>query len=500
MDKAEVLRSISFGGRTAEEEAGNLRRIFVETEHWQSVNQGNVDIVYGSKGSGKSAIYSLLQEQRPVHLTVSRVVIPAENPRGATAFKELEIDPPATEKEFIQLWKVYFLSLIADVFPRYNIRNEYSYRVAQTLKDAALFSPESTLSDKLKAAAHYVKNIVRSVDFGVEVDPATGVSRVSLKPVVPPEARPKPLDLTPEALFDIADQAFRRSAFELWICIDRLDVAFEDNVPLETNALRALFRVYLDLLPSQRIRLKIFLRSDIWRRITEEGFREASHITRSITLVWSSAQLLNLVMKRLLQSEKVLFAYGVERPSVLADIDRQRALFYRVFPRQVDIGPKRPTAWDWILTRTRDGTGLNAPRELIHLLSVARALQMQHLDIGANSPQGENLFSGAVIREALKEVSKVRLEQTIYAEHPRLRASISRIEGEKATQTLSTLGQLWGTDATATARMADELVRVGIFEPPGPRQTTEYRVPFLYRDALRLVQGKAEIQASQVSR
>jgi hypothetical protein len=168
-------------------------------------------------------------------------------------------------------------------------RNKHSYRVAQTLKDAGLFNPESKLSDKLRAAAEYVKNMFRSVDIGLEVDPATGTSRFSVKPATPREARPKTLDLTPDALLEIADRAFQQSSFDLWMCIDRLDVAFEDNAELEANALRALFKVYLDLFACERIRLKIFLRSDIWRRITEAGFREASHITRSITIVWSAS-------------------------------------------------------------------------------------------------------------------------------------------------------------------------------------------------------------------
>jgi len=118
---------------------------------------------------------------------------------------------------------------------------------------------------------------------------------------------------------------------------------------------------------------------------------------------------------------------------------------------------------------------------------------MQQFDIGANLPQGENLFSGATIREALKEVSKVRLEQTIYPEHPRLRDFISRLEGEKATQTLTTLARIWGTDGTLTAKTADEMVQIGVFERPSAKQTVEFRVPFLYRDALRLIQGKADV-------
>jgi hypothetical protein len=495
MNNVELLRSINFGGRTAEEEAGNLRRIFVETDQWQSVNRGDVDIVYGSKGSGKSAIYSLLQEHRTVSLKRSRIVIPAENPRGATAFKDLETDPPVTEKEFVELWKIYLLCIIADVYPQYSIRNEHSNRVAQTLKDASLFNPKSNLSEKLKVAAQYVKDFFRSVDLGVEIDPTSGAPRLSVKQGSVAQEAPKRLSRTPEALFETADKAFQNSTFELWICIDRLDVAFEDNMTLETNALRALFRVYLDLLSLDHIRLKIFLRSDIWHRITQEGFREASHITRHITLSWSSAQLLNLLMKRLLQSNELLLAYGVERPTILADIDLQRSLFYRIFPRQVDVGRKRPNTWDWILTRITDGTRNSAPRELIHLLTVSRAVQMQHLDIGANMPQGENLFCGAALKEALKEVlkevSRVRLEQTIYAEHPRLKEFISRLENRKATQTLVTLGRLWETTPSETARKTEELVQVGVLEV-STSQETEYRVPFLYRDALHLIQGKAE--------
>jgi hypothetical protein len=112
MDKIDVLKSINFGGRTAEEEAGNLRRIFVETEQWRGVNQGDIDVVYGPKGSGKSAIYTLLQEQTSVSIKLSRIIVSAENPRGATAFTDLETDPPATEREFPidcrSLWKAGF--------------------------------------------------------------------------------------------------------------------------------------------------------------------------------------------------------------------------------------------------------------------------------------------------------------------------------------------------------------------------------------------------------
>jgi Fic family protein len=110
---------------------------------------------------------------------------------------------------------------------------------------------------------------------------------------------------------------------------------------------------------------------------------------------------------------------------------------------------------------------------LIHLLTCARQIQLEHIDIGVSAPQGEGLFSGAAIREALKEVSKVRLEQTIYAEHPRLREFISRLESEKATQTVDTLATLWDTDAATTAKTAEELVQLGLFERISAKQAVE---------------------------
>src|SRR5438067_8434044 len=115
IDKKRVLTDSSFGSRVAEDEAEGLRSYFVETEQWRKVFAGEVDIVFGAKGSGKSALYSLLLSQRDVlRLGRRTVFIAAENPRGTPAFRDLASDPPATEEQFRGLWKLYFLTLLAD--------------------------------------------------------------------------------------------------------------------------------------------------------------------------------------------------------------------------------------------------------------------------------------------------------------------------------------------------------------------------------------------------
>ena len=59
-EKLDVLRNIRFGERIAEDELNELEKYFVATDQWARVYSGEVDIIYGSKGAGKSAIYALI--------------------------------------------------------------------------------------------------------------------------------------------------------------------------------------------------------------------------------------------------------------------------------------------------------------------------------------------------------------------------------------------------------------------------------------------------------
>ncbi len=113
--RKDVLTKAEFGSRIAEEEVDELHSYFVETEQWRKLLAGDVDIVFGAKGSGKSAIYSLLVAQKEkLRLGRRTLFLAAENPRGTPAFRDLAADPPASEEEFRSLWKLYFLSIAAN--------------------------------------------------------------------------------------------------------------------------------------------------------------------------------------------------------------------------------------------------------------------------------------------------------------------------------------------------------------------------------------------------
>lgn len=238
-------------------------------------------------------------------------------------------------------------------------------------------------------------------------------------------------------------------------------------------------------------RLKIFLRSDIWRAVTEGGFREASHITREATISWSERSLLHLVVRRLLSNPALVEFTGADPESVFNSAEAQRQWFDQLVPDQIDSG-RNPKTFEWILGRVKDGLGEVAPREVIHLLTLARDEQLAALERGEPGPPDGALFSRAAFRDALPEVSKVRLEKTLYAEYPDLKPYIAALEGQKTNQSLESLAQLWRKDSEDARRIAAALVEVGLFEGRGSRDEPEYWVPFLYRPALEMVQGSAD--------
>lgn len=494
--KIDVLSSLSFGQRVAEDEVDELADYFVETDQWRRMYAGEIDVVYGPKGSGKSAIYSILVDRASELFDRGILIVPAENPRGAPAFGALVVDPPTSEQEFVDLWKLYLLSLVARVFVDFDIRNEAGRFVLDRLQEAGVpVEPRGPLNSVLNAVRQYAR-LVSGLETAITLDPATGApsgvtGRISFREpsVAEREAGVESVD----ALFRHASDGLEEAGFHVWVMLDRLDVAFAESPDLEKNALRALFKVYRDLQALARVTLKVFLRTDIWEAITQdEGFREASHVTRQLTLSWGRQTLLKLVMQRLLRNEGVVRAFDVEIGRTLEDLGAQEALFYRVFPDQVDLGPRRPRTFDWMLGRTSDGHGATAPRELIHLLNETRNVQIKLLEAGMGEPLDEQLFDRQAIREALPEVSRVKLEQTLYAEYPGQRAYMEALQGEKTEQTPETLATIWSTEAEEARRRADELVDIGFFERRGNKEAPHYWVPFLHRPALGMVQGVAD--------
>jgi hypothetical protein len=497
MGKQDILRAVTFGQRVAEEETDVLGTYFVETDGWERLFRGDIDVVYGAKGAGKSALYALLLSRTNELFDRNVLLVAAENPRGGPAFRDLLTDPPTSEREFVGLWKLYFASLLQAALQEYGINNEWSNRLKEALAREGLIKGSLSLASLLHGIRTYVRRAMnpQAVQGGIEIDPLTQAPKSFNGKIIfaePGGAAADPELKSVDELLKFAGDSLSAAGLSAWILLDRLDVAFAEDTRLEANALRALFRVYLDLMAFSSIQLKIFLRTDIWARITSEGFREASHITRHITISWNRSSLLNLMVRRAIHNESIREAYGVTDELPRLPAQEQEVFFKRMCPDQVDVGPNKPSTVDWLLSRTRDGTQLNAPRELIHFLNCLREVQIKRLELGESEPEGQQLFVRASFKEALPEVSKVRLEQTLYAEYPEWKTWLEKLRGEKTLHTPDTLAAIWDVSPAEASSKASELSAIGFFEVRGEKHSPSFWVPFLYRDALGLIQGTAE--------
>lgn len=175
--KRDILKEVSFGKRIAEDEVDELARYFVETNQWREIFAGEKDVVFGDKGAGKSAIYSLLVARTDDLFDREVLLVPAEKPRGNPAFKDLVVGPPTTQQEFAGLWKLYFLCLIAVALREWGIGGGNAKHVIDSLEAAKLIDKgDASLQTLIRGALDYVRSLLRweSLEAGVRLDPDTG--------------------------------------------------------------------------------------------------------------------------------------------------------------------------------------------------------------------------------------------------------------------------------------------------------------------------------------
>ena len=106
-------------------------------------------------------------------------------------------------------------------------------------------------------------------------DPVTGLTVTGKISLAQPSAAQREAGfVSADNLMDEINKALQETHITIWLILDRLDVAFSNSLELEGNALRSLFRVYLDTVPFSNIFVKIFLRDDIWRKLLSAGLEK----------------------------------------------------------------------------------------------------------------------------------------------------------------------------------------------------------------------------------
>lgn len=495
--KRDVLADVTFGHRVAEDELQVLGYYFVQTEQCQQLIRGDVDVVYGPKGSGKSALYAYLFHATNANPNVgSRTIrIGVTDPKDDPIFNDSRLPSEATESDFRHLWKLYFLVLLAAYIRELASTDDKLHSATQDVLGAiveAKLLPETKATGWKAAWIASLRYLTQTKPvLGVEVkpDPITGVPSLvgKLSFSEPTVEQRSAGHISVDSALRTLTKSLEPFGINVWIGIDRLDAAFCDDRQMETKALRSLFRVYLDFKIYSNLKLKIFLRDDIWRQLSEAGgsFREASHIVRTTTLTWDKNSLLNLVIRRALQSQSVRELYDVN-DSVLGDLNKQKRLFNQLFPERITQGTRQVETLDWMLRRIEDASARACPRELLHLIQSAREKQMRAYEQGVTSSEQRELITEPSLWAAIPEVSEFRFTNTFCAEHPGLAVHVKKLMGKRALQTAESLAIVFDKSPEESIEIAERLVEAGFFSKRTSKKPPAYTIPLLYRDALRI--------------
>jgi hypothetical protein len=471
MQRAELLQALDIGNSVAEFDRA-LERYFVETALFRDFVADRYDIVSGDKGTGKTAIFRFVTEHRRDYDELRDIeLLPAFNVVGQPVFFELTRSPVLTEGEYNSLWKAYILSVAGNYLIEMLGTEGRLKEVEEILSLSGLkvgdYRPESIFQRLKTTFKGFLKP--KAVEGSVSVL-ETGLPVVTGKVVPDYGEEVEGGNIIPHdyALSRLQD-ALEELGLTVWVVFDRLDEAFQGAPDHEVPALRALLRVYLDLNHLERVRVKLFIRNDLFSRITTGGFVNLTHVNaRRLHLSWSPEDLLDLLTRRVLDNSTVVEAVGLDDPSSIDnDEARLELLEHRIFRDQVDPGQRKPTTWNWILSRIRDGQDIRPPRNLIDLVDFAREAQLREDEREKAEWQGPPLIDRDAIKRGLSRLSAARLEDTLMAEYPNLQVYFDQFRGAKAEHNRDSLAEQLGLLAPDLDAAVDGLTTSGFLERTG---------------------------------
>lgn len=505
-DVAQLLRRVDLGASVAEFDT-LLEAARIETSVFSDILSDRVDLVPGTKGSGKTALFRMIVDFLPSHLLERRRIVVAHGvtSHGDDVFQAHKDQfEKLTENDFVDFWCIYFASLANEHFVKAEHFESDLAGAADEVKQfrnacADAHIPNIKKSLNLRSVLEWVLAALKKLKPGVKYDLKDQTLQLSFGEMEGSEA-PKALPasaadapLLPRyvgAVRESLDFLLKATNYQLWLMVDRLDEIFLRRSEVETRALRALMRT-MQVFRSERISIKAFLRDDILDQITgtSDGFTALTHVAarQSDRLHWNEEQILTLIVKRLFASEELAVYLDVDRERLAASSAYQSEAFYRVFPPTVYKGTRKSSTLRWIYSRTMDGRGVVTPRDVIDLITRAKQKQSDDLEADAMGQTDELIGSSALVY-GLQELSGKKRDTFLKAEFPHFWPEIERFSRGKAEYTQATLKAMFGKGADVLAR---NLNAIGFLREITRDGQPAYQVPYLFRHGLQIIQGRA---------
>ncbi|MCJ7532103.1 MAG: hypothetical protein MUO64_13885 [Anaerolineales bacterium] len=501
---AELLQTLDLGSSIAEQDT-LLETARVETSAFSDLWHDKVDLIPGTKGSGKSALFRIFVDFLPQRLLQQRKVVIAHGVQkhGDSVFHAFKDEfDHLSEDEFVSFWCIYLTSLAYEQFIKGAIYQDYLKNAQAEINRfreacATANIPEIKAKKSLKEILAWTLNVLRqwSPQLRYKLPDDAGEVELDLfgkATSVSPPGVSLDSSAVPRYVSDIKDALegiLKKSELSIWLMIDRLDEIFPRRSLLETRALRGLLRS-LRLFTTDSIRVKIFLRDDMLEQVvsTEDGFTALTHITarQADTLRWPEDHILTMVVKRIFADDKVSTYLEVDKGRIDASQGYRHECFYKVFPATVHSGHNQSPTLRWMYTHTMDGRGVVTPRDVLDLITKAKQSQQDEFN---QTPDGESpwLIGPKAILHGLEELSKRKRDTYLKAEFPHLWLHIEKLEGGKTEYFPTTLQKLLGKK---WEDILADLISIGLVQKYTTAGHIIYRFPYVYRKGLDLTQGR----------
>lgn len=409
-DFTKIVENLKVGDTAAELEA-NLANCFVHTSVFRSVLNDEKDIILGHKGSGKSAMFlSLVNPSSPAPQLENIDVAPAFALAGSLAFRGLRGNTNPSGQEANFAWRVF----VVDRVTQHLIQEYPDFNGIQSLRESReLLGFSSPSRGKTKPWRGF-KQLFDPEPLSLSGPPT------------------KQLEPDPDTVAEVLDECrifLRNIGRASWIVFDRLDEAFYEKPGLERTLLRELLELARELNTfDSEIRIKAFLRNDIYERLTGRGKDRlrtvnATHL-RKEEITWPRDQIAQVVCRRLVELNPLLESLvptglplqnALQRESFLAQI------FPSAPPQDFHYWPaKGNDTFSWVLSGTAFGGAHYSPRNVLDFLNQCRVAQQDWDANNVMTASRSTLFLPEVLRTAAMAVSRLRYNDTLMSEFPGL--------------------------------------------------------------------------------
>jgi len=454
----------------------NLADIFQRTTDFDRFLDATTCLIRGRKGTGKTALYTLLLEHSGKARQLSRKRL--DTVTCLSGHGRFRKRPEKDE----------FLVIGHEI--------EQAGRSWEAFWRAYLFlrmQQEDQFKHLLKGSKYQeIRTVLNKVQRGID-DWKKEYTEVLIKMV-----RDDRLNLLLKDALDDINSQLLESQEVIWFLYDDLDVDFREANELRNKALTGLFQLVqaCDVRQLKAIGFKIFLREDIWRRLI---FDNKSHFNgRDITLRWTKVDFLRLALRQAQQSKE--FRNLVDRFSPVENIDQadeekiDQAL-QLLWGQRREQNPNSKYVSRWVYERLTDSSETTFPRSLTVLLKTAKEYELATYR-GQSSPPTDRLLRMRSLVEGLKNASAQRCDE-LRNEYKDLDLFFDSLIGFNILTTEAKLQEEWQKtvqnilpDFKDFNKFMDFLLDIGLLKPAKLQGKEQgYRFAEIYTHGFRIYRG-----------